>query len=170
MRIATAVAICIVILGGMTLYMSSHDSAARHRDRTVEAVHLADADYTVEVTATFDLEPDPFALTLDDRDDPPVLRVALEGKDIVRETKNLPAGIPLRSKAVTGLREGINEFYVEAAVPEEDSGKSAALRIRLLTGDRSVAEHTIWSDGDVVIAGVFRADLGEETGERLIHE
>ena len=166
MRIAAAVGICIVILGGMTLYMTSQDSTTRHQDHTEEAASLVDAVYTVEVTATFDLEPDPFALTLDDSDEPPSLRVTLQGKEIIEETKDLTAGIPLRSEAVSGLREGINEFYVEAAVPKEYSGKSAALRIRLLLKDRPVAEKTIWSDGETGIAGVFRADLGEETGGR----
>lgn len=117
--------------------------------------------YRLEVTATFTVEPDPFALTLNSDEQPPALLVQLAGRDIIRITDKLLQGEPLTVEPLEGLKTGPNEFFIRATPGPEDAGRSQALRLRLLYGDAVLTDQTVWSTPPDPIATTLTVKVPE---------
>jgi hypothetical protein len=158
-RIAIALLLWVIVLGGLNLYMrqfetSGSDAASSSRQRPAQA----EAPYAMELTTTFNVEPDPFALTANASEEPAGLVVQLQGNEILRKTREVETGAPIVLN-VPGLVRGLNEFFVEANMPLESIGKSYALRLRLTQAGSPVAEETFWSEGENRITGILRVSL-----------
>jgi len=122
-------------------------------------LHAADGQVTVEVTTTFPLEPDPFALHGSGSDDAPALVVRVNGRDVLRRTERVEAGSPIRVDSVSGLAQGKNEIYVEANPPLDMAGKSQAVRVRVLQDSSVIADRSLWSDEANKIAAAFAVNI-----------
>jgi hypothetical protein len=159
-RIATALLLWVIVLGGLNLYMkqfetSDSDAAEPSRQRPAQAEAL----YVMELTTTFNVEPDPFALTADDSKEPAGLVVQLHGNEVLRKTGEIEAGTPVVLNPVPGMIRGLNEFFVEAYMPLDSIGKSYALRLRLMQAGIPVTDETFWSEGGNRVTGVLRVGL-----------
>lgn len=131
-----------VLLGGLQGFLRLRG----HAPKTLVAEReTATGAYRLEVTLTFAVEPDPFALVTDANDRPPALVIQLQGQDILRVTDRLEAGRPLVVTSVPGLKSGVNEFLVAAYPPQEEAWSANALRLRVLQDQRVLADHTVWS-------------------------
>jgi hypothetical protein len=161
-RIILAFFIWIVILTGLNLYMKGLNESPQSQAFTFQ-LREAQAHYALEVTTTFSVEPDPFALQTDTSGESTALLVRLGGKTILHQTGSVEAGVPLRVEPVPGLVQGLNEFYVEASLPMEKTGKSFALRMRLLQDNQPVTDQTFWSDTAGKVAGTFGVTIEAET-------
>lgn len=148
----------IVFVGGLAFYMQ-HRAANVPASNPVVAVARAEGHFTLEITPTFAVEPDPFALVVDDATAPPALLVRLGAQEILRVTDRLEAGASLRLEPVTGLAAGINEIYLEASPPVDEIAKSYAVRMRLLRGGLMLADKTFWSSSGEKVSDILRFDL-----------
>jgi hypothetical protein len=159
-RIAAALLLWVIVLGGLNLYMkrfetSGSDAASSSRQRLAQV----EAPYAMELTTTFSVESDPFALTAGVSKEPAGLVVQLQGHEVLRKGGEVEAGAPIVLNPVPGLVRGLNEFFVEANMPLDSIGRSYALRFRLMQAGSPVAEETFWSEGENRITGVLRVSL-----------
>ena len=169
MRIALSLIIWIVLVGGLGLYVHHRDTKAMASGPTVE-IRTAKGSYTLEITTTFNIEPDPFALQTDDQGQPAALLVRMAGQEILRRTERLEAGTPLRLEPLSGLVEGTNEIYLEASPPLEQTDKSQAVRVRIISDGQPLSERTFWSLPGGKVADTWRFTLGGEKGKEGGHD
>lgn len=161
MRVLAAIGVWVLVMGGLWLFMGA-DRGSSGPGAALPVATAAEGVYALEVLSTAALGPDPFALAGESG----ALSVSLNGKQLL-VTDSLAAGRPLVLEPVTGLVEGTNEFYAQAAPP--DPSGAFALRLTLYRGRgpgrRVVAESTLWSEAGRA-AGVMRLELGEEEAAR----
>lgn len=157
MRPLLAAAIWIILVGGLAAYMHGRDQALGIPEFRQTS---ASGDFALEATTSFAVEPDPFALQVDEATKPPALVVKLNGKSVLLITERLEAGTPIVAEKVGGIVEGPNELYVEANPPLEMAGKSHAIRVRLLRGGHTIAEKSFWSEPGSKIATTFTVNVG----------
>lgn len=152
MRPVLAFLIWVAFIGGLAAYMHTRETTAR-----VGAVELRSAvgSYSLEITPTFDVEQDPFALRTDDGTSDSTLVVRVNGKDVLKRSDRVEKGAPIRVEPLTGLVDGSNEIYLEATPPIELSGRSLALRVRLFKDGAEFADRTFWTEGGSKIATAF---------------
>jgi hypothetical protein len=142
MRPVLAVVIWIVLVGGLGLYVRSHEAV-----KTAQSFQstLAQGAYALEITPTFAAEPDPFALRTEEGEAPPALIVKLNGRELVKLTERVEAGAPIMIEPLKGLVEGSNEVYLEANPPIKETGRSNAVRVRVLRDGIPVSDRSFWS-------------------------
>ena len=102
MRPALAVLIWVILIGGLSAYMHYREGS---QPLVAYRFHEAEGVYSLEVVATFAMEPDPFALAVGDSQ-PAALLIRLNGKEVVRQTDRLEPGLPLQVPRVAGMVEG----------------------------------------------------------------
>jgi hypothetical protein len=143
MRPLLAVAVSVVILGGMALYMQR-----RPQTGSVVVERKAEGVYSLEITLSFDAGPDEFALSADDQ---PSVLVKFRDSELLKLTDRIPAGEPIVIERVEGIvagpgAAGRNEFYVAATPAESGANVSRALRVRVLRDGEPVADQSLWSE------------------------
>lgn len=159
MRPVLAIMIWIVLIGGLSMYIHARERINPGRSYEVSA---AADNLALEVTTTFDVEPDPFALRTDAETDAAALLVRINGKEVLRRSDRMERGVPLRLEPVQGLIQGRNEIYLEANPPLDNSGHSLAVRLRVLRGDQPVADRSFWSDTGSRVAATFPVTIEAE--------
>lgn len=145
--------------------MHSRETAAvraRYESHSVEGV------FALQVTTTFAVEPDPFALRTE-RNEASALLVKLNGNEILRKTDKVQAGAPIRVEPVPGLIDGRNEFYLEANPPVGLANLSYAVRVQLFRDEQLVAERSFWSEPGSRIASSFQVSISKETKPKDDH-
>lgn len=161
-RLGLAACIWLVIVGGVSLFMRQENQAATAMAPPERHTTYAAGDFSLEVTTTFPLQPDPFALTADDSGQQAALNISLGGQRIF-SAEELPAHLPRRIHPLPDLVLGKNEFLVTATPPLDavDNTASYAVRLRLLRGDAPVAQDTFWASQGATITGALRVDLAQ---------
>lgn len=159
MRLTLAALIWVALMGGLTLYMQTRESLKPPENLDIQS---AAGIFSLEITTTAPLEPDPFALTAG-QDKPGSLRVMLNGKEILRKSEIAPAGSTTRVQPVPELLRGHNEFYVEANPTMDAGSRPVALRVRLLKDDEVLFDRSLWSEPGGITGGVVGWD---ETGAK----
>jgi len=151
MRIALAAVLWIVLVGGLFAFLAAN---APIEPAPAQAHPAAPGSYTVELTASFALGPDPFAL------EPSAagLTRLLRGRARLSEAGPRAAGEPLLA-ALDGLQAGRNELFVRAAPPLAAGDRAHALRVVLRRGAEIVAERTFWSEPGGPLAGTLAVEL-----------
>ena len=114
----------------------------------------------MDITTTFDIEPDPFAVRTDDAP-PAALVLRFAQRDLLRVTDRLSAGQAVRVDEVPGVTVGPNEFFLEATPPLSAGGSAHAVRVRVLRDGVVVDERTFWSEPGLSIASGFVLDVPE---------
>ncbi|MDQ7783278.1 MAG: hypothetical protein RDU20_10390 [Desulfomonilaceae bacterium] len=158
MRPAFVVVIWIALMGGLTLYMQSRETAVVGESYEL---HAAEGAFALRITTTFPVEPDPFALRTDDREASALL-VKVNGKEILRRTDRVRPGEPIQLEPVPGLTDGRNEFYLEANPPLDDANLSYAIRAQLFRDGKLIADRSFWSEPGSRIASSFEVSLAKE--------
>lgn len=165
MRFTLTALAWLLMLGGLSLYIHQRD---RQKPAPLQAPlqqGLSDQEFTLELTATFSPEADPFALQGDAATAPLVVRTAAQ--ELYRAA-SLEPGVALRVNPVPGLVEGRNELYVQAQPPISEAGRDHALRVRLLQDSQVLVDQTLWGQGGSSVAGAIPFTLeahGEEPHE-----
>ncbi|MEW6531325.1 MAG: hypothetical protein AB1473_10835 [Thermodesulfobacteriota bacterium] len=164
MRPVLAVCVWFVLLGGLVLFMhSKHESSGF---RSFES-KPATGGFSLEVTPTFAVEPDPFALRTGSEEQPAALVVKVNGKEVLRREDKVDGGTPLAAHNVSGMIEGPNELYLEANPPLERANRAHAVRVKVIRDGEQIADRTFWSEPGVKLAATFRVDVRprEEKGK-----
>ncbi len=154
MRIFLTILVNIVFIGGLTLYMNSRTDALPAPRETVKT-ETARTNYSLEITTTFAVEPDPFAIRTDDSAAAPALLVRLGDREILRKTDRMEGGFPLAAD-LPPLNPGNHEIWFEASPPLEASGKSQAIRVRVLADGNPVTDKTFWSAPGGNVSDILR--------------
>ncbi len=158
MRPALAIIIWVILIGGLTAYMQSRETAAVG---VSYKLHSAEGVYALQITTTFDVEPDPFALRTDENEASALL-VKLNGKEILRRSDRVQAGTPIRVEPVPGLTGGRNEFYLEANPPVSLANLSYAVRVQLFRDGQLIADRSLWSEPGSRIASTFQVSVARD--------
>lgn len=160
MRILGALLALVVIAGGVHLYL---ERRAPPPPPEAYVVRKAQGVYALEVTPSFGVAPDAFALDLGEGESKPALVVKLKGKDVLRETKMLEPGKPVVVSPLDGVVIGLNEFYIAANPPAETINRANAVRVRVLRDGQPLdgAEQTLWSVAGTAVEGTFTLDVPE---------
>ncbi len=161
-RLALVAAIWVLVMGGTALFLHLDAPGAGPRP-LLPRPEAATGDHALEISTSFALARDPFALTVD-ADQGRALTVRLSGS-IVLEADAMPSGGVLRIAPIPGLLAGVNEFHVLATPPVDPGGQSEvrhALRLRLLRGAEVVAEQTFWAEQGAPVSGTLHMHLEQE--------
>ena len=158
MRLTLAVLIWLVFVGGLGIYTHYRDATVRAARPIVE-IQTVEGNYAIEITTTFAVEPDPFAVQTDELGQQPALVVRLGQREILKITDRLAAGTPIRIEPLLGLVEGTNETYLEASSRLEQVGESQAVRVQILRDGQTIAEQTFWSLPGGKVAETMRFEL-----------
>jgi hypothetical protein len=167
MRPAIAVLIWLIIIGGLSAYMHKRETI---RPGSTYEVQEASGNFAVEITTTFDVEPDPFALRTDSGTAAPAMLVRINGQDVLRQAEKVERGMPIRLEPVPALIQGHNELYIEANPPMDQTAQSLAMRVRVFQGNQPVADQSIWSEAGSKIAAALPVEIQpEKTPEKQPH-
>lgn len=178
MRILLAALIWVLFIGGLLLHISGREKVPAASAEGFMVAEAPSGQYTLEVTPGFTAAYDPFALTPEGEGDAPLLVVRMGERELMRVEEEMAAGTPITLSPVPGLSAGENELFLSASPPLEASGKSYALRVRILegappAGGGAIAEKTLWSPPGGAIGGTFAftiaADVKRETEEHANH-
>ena len=153
MRPLSAIAVVILILGGVQFYMSQRPTVVRQvADEEVQA----GGDFSLDITLTFDAGPDAFAL---DVNDAPSLLVLFRGNELIRETELVSAGEVVTVEKIDNVVNGQNEFFVQATPADSDALLARALRIRILRDGQVISDSSLWSEPGETIQGTLLLEL-----------
>jgi len=171
MRIVAVFLVWILFLGGISFYMHARKQAAPVSARH-SGLKISEGHYSLEISSTFDLQPDPFAVRRDDDITRDSLLVRMGKEEILKISDPVEAGTLIRADPLEGIIVGYNELYIEAGPPIELSSESRAVRVRILRDGKPVFEKTIWSIPGWKAAGTvyFTADRPSEKETSHEHE
>jgi hypothetical protein len=158
MRPFLAVIIWVVFIGGLGAYMQHREAATAPK---AQVQRHAEGAFSLEITPTFALETDPFALQSGGVA-PAVLSVRVNGNEVVRLTDPRQGQAAIRVEPVPGLVEGNNEFYVEANPPAGEASTAHAARMRIYRDGLPVADRVLWADAGARIAEAFQLTVEPE--------
>jgi hypothetical protein len=158
MRIFVAVIVWVIFIGGLTLYMNQRGSVDHLATNFYEFEQVEKA-YALEVTPSFILESDPFALTIDIQNSSPALLVRLGEHELLNVGAPLTNAETFKVEPLHSLIVGQNEIYVEASPPTNHFSTHNALRVRILKNGYPIAEKTIWSPPGTKVSGTFQFTL-----------
>jgi len=158
--------IWILCVGGVAFYMHARDADRETRTAgTAVAPESAKARYKLELTLTFDAQPDPFALSTDDSQSPSVASVRINDTPAAVLTEGTAPGEPWVKEDIPGIVVGTNELFLEATPPLEDPGIRHGIRVRLLENGQTVADRTFWNEGGSKVTGTLRFEIAPKKNE-----
>ena len=153
MRFLLIILIWIFFVGGLWGYTIQRDASLPKGPAQVAAPKILTGSYVLEITPSFTIEKDPFALALDDASPPPGLEVRLNGRALGVDSGQIKRGKMIRITKNLNLSQGFNEFYVKASPPMAETDLDHGLRIRLLDRGGPVFDRTVWGSTGAVVAG-----------------
>lgn len=163
MRFFLVIAIWIVIVGGLTGYINKRDARRMEVQASIAPNIEAIGNFSIELTPTFSVEKDPFALTTSDAAASSV-EVRLNGTPLILDSSDLKRGVTLRSEGVNGMLAGHNEIYVNASPPVSEDTLEHGIRVKLIQDRAVVADQTVWAEKGALVSGTvsFMYQEGEE--------
>ncbi|WP_028580200.1 hypothetical protein [Desulfogranum japonicum] len=167
MRFLLVLLVWGIIIGGVYLYTVKRDSRTVAAVPVAEAVSLDAKHFSLEITPTFNLEKDPFALVLDDQQT--LLEVRINGKNLQVDTQQAQAGQVMQIEHLANLVHGPNEIFIQAAPPTAASASASeyGVRIKVMEDSLPIAETTLWSNAGSLVSGSlhFTITTTEDTDE-----
>jgi len=146
LRLIAAAAISTIILGGLTLFMERRERLSGEGTAVAQTT-AATGKFSVDLTLSFTAAAaDPFAVAAEVGGRQPVLKVQLNGQQLLSATTAPPAGELIQIADPRGIVVGKNEFLVEADPPLDEANRAHAVRLRVLRDGAPIAEQTVWSE------------------------
>lgn len=160
MRFILTILIWIIFVGGLWGYTTQRDAALPQGPAQPAAPKILTGSYVLEITPSFSIEKDPFALVLDDdSSQTPGLEIRLNGRTLEVDAEPIKRGKVIRITKNLKLSQGFNEFYVKASPPMAETDLDHGLRVRLLDRSVPVVDQTIWGSSGAVVAGTVSFSL-----------
>lgn len=153
MRFILTFFIWLIIVGGLWTYIHYRDNDI---PATVNGTGLitADASVTIEITPTFNLERDPFALQSEIAETG--LMLHFNSINIAVLENNIQRGKTYRLENIKGLVHEQNNIFFQASPPLSESSLEQAVRIRVFINNTPTAEQTFWAGQGARISGNLR--------------
>lgn len=164
MRFFLSLIIWLVIVGGLFLYTWQRDAALPTGPAVVAAAKQAEVNYILEITPTFSIVEDPFALQ-SDTDKTALLELRLNGQSLAAPAVDMRRGEVIRIRDLSELQVGFNEFYISASPPIAENMLDHGIRVRLLGGSNVLLDDTIWASRGAVVSGTINFTLAAETDD-----
>jgi hypothetical protein len=161
MRFLLVIAIWLVMVGGLYQYIAWRDGAVAAPAAVFTMAKASAGEFSLELTPTFSLEDDPFALTIGEDADSS-LEIRLNGRLLNVPDEELQRGRPFTITAVEGVLLGHNEIHIKASPPVAESSLDHALRIRVLDQGVVLADHSLWSSEGELVSGTVGFDTKEK--------
>lgn len=162
MRFLLSAAIWLVLIGGLWVFTSQRDAGVVQTPRTV-VDHTAQGSFAIEVTTTFTLEDDPFAIQTDNTKSTG-MDLRLNGRRLALAEEKPSRGQTIRMDKVEGVLQGHNEVYVQASPPVAESHLEQGLRIKFFVDGNLIADRTFWSSSGATISDSLSFDYPTGTG------
>lgn len=159
MRFLLCVVLWIFFIGGLWAYTCQRDAGLPEGPAEVAALEVLTGDYVLEMTPSFSIEKDPFALAVDDDAESSGLEVRLNGTPIEVAADSISRGKVVRVTEGIVLTIGFNEFYVKASPPTSEAHLDHGLRVRLLENGAPLVDQTLWSSQGATVAGSVSFNL-----------
>ena len=148
MRLLLAGLIWVVFVGGVAYYSSS--ATKKQTDKVVvQSAQEAKCPAKCRVWTSFSASADPFALA--DNDDVKVLRVLLNGQEVLVRKGSLDGSSVQESQISTGLNIGQNELFIETTPPLAEHDRAHAARLQFESEGFILVDKTFWSIGGASI-------------------
>lgn len=164
MRFFLSLFIWLVIVGGLFLYTWQRDAALPDGPAIVEAAKHVEGNHVLEITPTFSVVKDPFALQ-SDTDKTALLELRLNGKSLDAPAVDMRRGEVIRIRELPELQVGFNEFYISASPPIDENMLDHGIRVRLLDDSSVLLDDTIWASRGAVVSGTINFTLAAETDD-----
>lgn len=151
MRFLLCLVIWVVFVGGLYAYTEQRDRGVVTETTVTKVEDNAAVRISIELTPTFSVEDDPFALQTQEPEAPFDLRLNGMAVDIA----NLPItrGQTLFIRDLEVALSDHNELFIKASPPVAESHLNHGIRLRLLIRDQVLADQTIWSSGGGLVSG-----------------
>lgn len=160
MRFLLTILIWICFVGGLWAYTAQRDASLPQSPAQVAAPKVLTGSYVLEITPSFSIEKDPFALALDDdASHTQGLEVRINGRRLGMASGEIKRGKVIRITKNLILSQGFNEFYVKASPPMAETHLDHGLRVRLLDRGLPVVDQTVWGSAGAVVAGAVSFSL-----------
>lgn len=166
MRFVLVTLIWLVIVGGLKLYTERRDTALARSPRQPVAEIMAMGTFALEITPTFGIEPDPFALTTTDAQP---MEIRVNGITLAPPADGPRANTPLRFDNVENIRHGHNEIFIRASPPFDEGGRVYGIRVRCFHDAESLTDQTIWAEGGATVVGTVGFAYEPNVGEPHDH-
>ena len=161
MRFVLSLLIWLVIVGGLFTYTCQRDANLPQSPTVVEASQQVQGIHLLEITPTFSVEKDPFALE-SDTENTSLLELRLNGSTIDPPAVEMRRGQVIQIHALTKLQVGFNEFYISAGPPLSEGMLHHGMRARLLVGNSVLFDETIWASPGARVSGAINFTLAAE--------
>lgn len=166
MRFLLCLVIWIVFVGGLYAYTEWRDRGVVTESVAAPVVSQQKERISIELTPTFSVEKDPFALQTEEQVGPFDLR--LNGKAVDIADLPISRGQTLFIRDLEVALADHNEVFVKASPPVAESHLNHGIRLRLLNQDRVLADQTIWSSGGGLVSGTVPFSL--PSAEEIDHD
>lgn len=167
MRFFLCTLIWIIIVGGLWMYTWHRDAGRPDGPSEVKAVERIEGSYLLEITPTFSIEKDPFALQSDTRVTAS-LELRLNGRPLGVPAVEMSRGKVIQIQDLPDMQAGFNEFYISAAPPIMENMMDHGLRIKLSEGDTVIIDKTLWGSRGARVSGAVNFKLASK--EEKPHE
>ncbi|HCY87358.1 MAG TPA: hypothetical protein DHV36_19650 [Desulfobacteraceae bacterium] len=157
MRFLLSLLIWIIMVGGMWMYTWQRDRGLPEGPSQPRTVETVAGEFVLEVTPTFSMEKDPFAL--DTGADDAAVTLALNGDAVPFSQERFARGQQLRIDGLTGLHAGMNEIFVKASPPASESHMDHALRVRVTDRGFVIVDRTVWGGRGALVSGTVSFEL-----------
>ncbi len=163
MRFLLVVTIWVVIVGGLWIYITQRDHRREQIIAPVPVDLSVEGRFAIEITPTFSVEKDPFALTTSDSS-ASHLEIKLNGREIVIDAGEILRGKTIRHEDVDGVLAGYNEIYVAASPPLAENTLEHGIRVKLFDESGLLVDQTVWAEQGALVSGTisFSRLLNEE--------
>lgn len=167
MRFLLIVVVWFVILGGLWTYSRQGAEAVGVPGEAVAEAAAAQHEYLLEITPTFTVEEDPFALKLDDAKTEGI-EIRVNGQPVAIASAVVRRGVKMDAGRLENLVAGRNEIYLSAAPPYDESDREHGVRLVMTRDGNTVVDKTLWSSGGSLVSGTVNFEL-EAQGEGHDH-
>ncbi len=152
MRFILTLFIWTLFVGGLWLYTWQRDAGLPTGPTAMAAVKTIEGHFTLELTPTFSVEKDPFALMTDDAPHA-AMDLHLNGENVEVHADTLSRGKTITLENLPPLHPGFNEIYLKASPPISESGLTHGIRIRILNEMQVVIDKTVWEESGGLVSG-----------------
>jgi len=146
-------AVVWVVIFGLISFIFSLRGAEKMAEQVEKQAHI---EVSFEITPTFAVEKDPFALDIGE--DRGAFEIMLDGKTILSKTEGIKDRVSFTTDTYD-LTEGKHELFIKAN--PSSTGISNAVRIKALVHGNPVSDETFWFEKDQVVnaAHIFELEI-----------
>ena len=168
MRFLLTILIWVLFVGGLWAYTWHRDAGFPAGPHETGPVETLAGEFSLEITPTFSIEPDPFALQSESRE-AASLELSLNGRAIETAPETLSRGKTIQIHGLSGLQTGFNEIYVKASPPVTENMLAHGVRITVLDQGIALVDQTVWGGRGALVSGTVSFKLESATKEDHDH-